>query len=202
MLQLRDIMTTDVVTLSPELTLRDAMNVLGTRHVSGAPVFDGRKVVGVVSATDLLEFAAGSSGVPTEGEEPAEVDEWGELPAWETGDEPPARFFTELWADSGADVSERFAERSSAEWNVLEEHTVAEVMTRKVCALPPTADVSAAADYMRSASVHRVLVMDQGRLAGIVSASDIANAVADHRIVQRTYVFDTSRNERERGGEF
>jgi CBS domain-containing protein len=202
MLQLRDIMTADVVSVSPELAVRDAIALLGQRHLSGAPVVAGGKVVGVVSATDLLEFAASAPGVPAEGEEPREWDEWGEIPGWEAGDEPPARYFTELWADAGADVSERFAKSATPEWDVLAEHTVGELMTRKVCALPPTADVSAAADYMRTANVHRVLVVDGGRLVGIVSASDITRAVADHRIVERRYVFDTSSRERDREAEY
>lgn len=58
MLRLRDIMTTELVTVSPELSLRDAMELLVTSHVSGAPVVAQHRVVGVVSATDLLGFAA------------------------------------------------------------------------------------------------------------------------------------------------
>ncbi len=38
MLRLRDIMTTELVTVAPELSLRDAMELLVTSHVSGAPV--------------------------------------------------------------------------------------------------------------------------------------------------------------------
>ena len=197
MLRLRDIMTTGVVTVSPQTTLRDAADLLAARHVGGAPVMDGTKVVGVVSASDILTFEASTPTVPAAGEEPKESDEWGELPGWETGDEPPARFFTELWADAGAEVTERMAEPTGPEWDVLAEHTVAEVMTRQVYALPPTADVSAAADRMRSSDVHRVLVMDQGKLLGIVTTMDLADAVADHRITRRTYVFDRSRVDRD-----
>lgn len=56
MLKLNDIMTRDVVTAAPDMTIRDAMELLSERHVSGAPVVDGGKVVGVFSATDLLAF--------------------------------------------------------------------------------------------------------------------------------------------------
>jgi CBS domain-containing membrane protein len=71
MLRIHDIMSTDVVTLSPEASLRDAMDVLTTHHITGAPVVTGRKVVGVVSLTDLAEFAASSPGVPANGRTPA-----------------------------------------------------------------------------------------------------------------------------------
>jgi CBS domain-containing protein len=62
-------------------------------------------------------------------------------------------------------------------------------MTHVVFSLPPDADVETAADYMRRAEIHRLLVLDAGRLVGIVSALDIATAVADHRLTRRTYVF-------------
>ena len=197
MLRLRDIMTTDVVTVSPQTTLRDAAELLAARHVGGAPVVDGTRLVGVVSASDLLAFEASTPAVPAEGEEPREWDEWGELPGWETDDEPPARYFTELWADAGADVAERMAEPASPEWDVLAEHTVAEVMSRRLLALPPTADVAVAADGMRAADVHRVLVTEGGALLGVVTTMDLARAVADHRITTRTYVFDRSPAERD-----
>ena len=62
MLKLRDIMTTDVVTASPELSLREAMDLLSSRHITGAPVVAGGKVVGVFSASDLLAFLSDFDG--------------------------------------------------------------------------------------------------------------------------------------------
>jgi CBS domain-containing protein len=58
-------MATDVVAISSEATVRDAMELLSRHHVSGAPVVSGSTLVGVVSATDLMEFAAALPGVPT-----------------------------------------------------------------------------------------------------------------------------------------
>ena len=66
MLRIRDIMTTDVITLDPNLTVREAMEVLTSKRISGAPVMAGDEVIGVVSATDLLQLAAALPGVPTE----------------------------------------------------------------------------------------------------------------------------------------
>ena len=126
MLQLRDIMTTAVATLTPDTSLRDAMELLATRHVSGAPVVAGSKVVGVVSATDLLDFALSSPDEPTGGGEPGEPGPAGELeetPGWDTGDDPPARYFTELWANGPVDLDEPPAEDRSPERNPIDEHT-------------------------------------------------------------------------------
>ncbi len=188
MLRLRDIMTTDVVTLSPELTLRDAMALLASRHLSGAPVVAGGKVVGVISATDLMEFTASLPGVPTRRAEPDEVDDW-QVPALELGeDEVPEAYFAEMWEDAGADASTRVSETEGPEWNALDEHTVAEAMTRSLFTLPPGTAVEFAAYRMRAIGVHRALVMQGDILVGIVTTKDIANAVADRKLTTRTFV--------------
>jgi CBS domain-containing protein len=40
------------------MTIRDAMELLSERHISGAPVVDGGKVVGIFSSSDLLALLA------------------------------------------------------------------------------------------------------------------------------------------------
>lgn len=202
MLRLRDIMTTEVITLDPNVSIREAMDIFTSRRISGAPVVAGGEVIGVVSATDLLQFAAALPGVPTEreaapewlGDITGDEDEQSPLPDAGVEDNPSALYFTELWDDAGATVVERIVTQTGAEWNSLEEHTVSEAMTRvPVCALPPDTLVTVAADYMRRAKVHRVLVMRDKELVGLVSSSDITAAVADGKLTARTYVFDRAR---------
>ena len=157
----------------------------------------GGKIAGVVSAADLLSFVASNPGVPTERGEAPDWSEFGEVPVEqevEEGDTPSGRFFSELWDDAGADVAERIATIQGPEWNELEEHEVSEVMTRSLWALPPDESVESAAELMRRNSIHRVLVMEGDQLAGIVSASDISGAVADHKLTARTYVFNRARD--------
>lgn len=199
MLRLRDIMTEDVITFDPNLSIREAMDALVSRRVSGAPVVSGGEVIGVISASDLLQFAAAMPGVPTEREAGQEWldevsgDEDDEAVLADAGadDDPSALYFTELWDDAGATVVDRMASTMGAEWNTLEEHTVSEAMTRApVIALPPDTLVTVAADYMRRAKIHRVLVMTGNALAGVVTSSDITAAVADGKLTSRTYVFD------------
>lgn len=78
MLRLRDIMTTDVLTVNPETSIREAMELLGRHHVSGAPVVAGSKLVGVVSANDLMIFASALPEAPTERDQRDSSDGWGE----------------------------------------------------------------------------------------------------------------------------
>jgi CBS domain-containing protein len=182
MLTVRDLMTRDVVTVDPQASLREAVEVFDARHVSGAPVISGARLVGVLSATDVLAFEAETPGVPTERPE-MERQEWDEPTEWVEGEEAPAAFFSDQWSDVGADVLERFAEVTGPEWDYLAEHTVAEAMTPVLCSVAPFVDVYTAAEYMIRAGVHRLIVIDEGRLVGILSSLDIVRAVAQRRLV-------------------
>ena len=54
----RDIMTTDVFTLSPNASVPEAAKLLIERRIGGAPVVDGQgRVVGIVSEGDLIRRA-------------------------------------------------------------------------------------------------------------------------------------------------
>lgn len=182
MLKVRDIMTEDPITLGPDLTLREAAERLTGPHISGAPVVSGDMVLGVLSLSDIVEFIANTPAMPAdEGAQDIEGDD--------DGMEAIAAFYSDAVAGDMADIVERMRTADRREWDVLSEHTVTEAMTHVVFSLPPDADVETAADYMRRAEIHRLLVLDAGRMVGIVTALDIAKAVADHRLTRRTYVF-------------
>ncbi len=187
MLLLRDIMTTNVVTVSPETSIREAMELFGRNHVSGAPVVSGGKLTGVVSGGDLMTFASALPGVPTERELADASNAYDNEDSLERDaedeTEPAAAYFSEMWDDAGVDASERAATVSTPEWNFLEEHDVSEVMTRApLTTLPPDAEVSAAAELMKKCHVHRVLVCEGEALVGIVTSMDITRAAADHKL--------------------
>lgn len=181
MVTVGDLMTTEVVTVSPELTLRDAVEILATRHIGGAPVVAGGRVLGVFASSDGLAFEAVTPGVPRE--RPEQLESELETPAeWEIeGAEPAAAFFTDMWVDAGADVTERF-QNPSPEWDVLQEHTVSEVMTPAIYAVAPGTPVADAAAYMLRLNIHRVLVLAAGKLAGILTTTDIMRAIAERRV--------------------
>ncbi len=193
MLALRDIMTHDVVAISPDLSLRDAMDLLTSRHITGAPVLANGRVVGVVSLTDLAEFAAASSGVPTERPEQAQWGDFDEPGDWPDDEDPPSAYFAQLWDDAGAEVTERITSSEGPEWNTLEEHTVSEAMNRVILSLPAATPVQHAAEMMQRAGIHRVIVIDDGKLVGVATTKDISDAVADERLTKRVYVFDRRR---------
>lgn len=51
--RLKDTMTTNVVTVSPETTLKEAATLMGNKWIRHLPVLKGEKVVGVISQRDL-----------------------------------------------------------------------------------------------------------------------------------------------------
>ena len=51
----KEIMTSEIITLSPAATVKQAANLLTLQQISGAPVVDGRgRIVGVVSEVDIV----------------------------------------------------------------------------------------------------------------------------------------------------
>jgi CBS domain-containing protein len=51
--KIRDLMTTDVRTATPDATLRDVAAILKEEDIGSLPVCEGRKVVGVVTDRDI-----------------------------------------------------------------------------------------------------------------------------------------------------
>lgn len=183
MISIRDLMTSDPMTLSPEMSLRDAIDELSSAGVSGAPVVSGGELRGVVSASDILLFQTSTPGVPSYRQDLSEpLEPSDDQLREESSSEPFAAFFTELWADSTADLVERFAGPEGPEWDALSEHEVREVMTGRVFTLPPDTDADEAARVMKEHSVHRIVVTEDKRVVGIVSSMDFVRAVAEGRL--------------------
>lgn len=198
MLRLRDIMTRQVMTLEPQMTLREAMEILTARHVSGAPVVSGHKVVGVISAGDLLSFAAAPPRDDERHREPRVTDnldesvEWDETSELEDGAESLS-YFADTWDDHTEGATEVIDTQGESSSDTLSNYLVEDVMTKTIRWLSPYADVRSAAEMMREYGVHRVLVVNRGRLVGLVSAMDIAKAVAERKLPNRSFVFESKR---------
>lgn len=197
MLKVRDIMTTEPITVTPGTSLRDAMELFTREHISGAPVSNAGKLVGVISSSDLLAFAAAPPETARSPDAEAAYDEL-------SGMEPDGNldmaddtvsdsaFFTDMLNDADTDVDMRFAGMLDRNMDALDEYTVADAMTVAMQTIGPDEDATAAARLMGKASVHRLLVMEHDRLAGIISTSDLTRAVAERRLPDPTTVVQTS----------
>ena len=60
----RDVMTTEVVTVPPSMTVQELARLLAERHISGVPVVDHMgRVLGIVSEADILSRRQGEETV-------------------------------------------------------------------------------------------------------------------------------------------
>jgi CBS domain-containing protein len=176
-LTVADVMTRDVITVEPEQTLREVVDILADRGVSGAPVVAGARILGVISKSDLLEFLAATPAVPAA----RSFSEWGEIesaPEELEGDEEASAYYRDLWDDAGADTVERFAETDAPEWDLLSEYTASSIMTRRLETIEPDASIAAAALRFLEQRVHRLLVVKNGNLEGVVSMTDLVRMLA------------------------
>ena len=188
MLRVREIMTPHVVTLSPDATLREAIETLVSCRIGGAPVLDGAKIVGVLSAPDVLEFESVTPVTRHTENEESEGTMLEPAEEWSEGDDAPAAFFTDLWGTDDTTITDFTAEPT--QWDFLNDHSVADAMSRSVCSLPANLEVSAAAQRMLAAGVQRALVTEEDDLVGILTTTDILRAVAERRLSVRQFVFD------------
>ncbi len=55
-LKVQDIMTKDLITINPSNTLEEAAEVMVNHHIKKLPVIEGGRLVGIVTATDLISY--------------------------------------------------------------------------------------------------------------------------------------------------
>ncbi len=58
-LKVRDVMMTDVVTANPSTNLRDIQKMMRDRRITGVPILDSKRLVGIVSIGDIIEALDG-----------------------------------------------------------------------------------------------------------------------------------------------
>ena len=174
-MRLTDLMQRSVVSVSPDLTLRELMEILTQQEVSGAPVVTGGVVVGVISTTDIFEFREDAPIVTLR---PGGVlDESEGAPRRRAGAQ--SEFFAESAEPAEIDAVQWMKTTRERDWDLLDEYTVADVMTRDVMSRPSDSSLQGVAKFMLDSGIHRVLVIDEGELKGIVTTTDIVRAVAD-----------------------
>jgi len=61
--KLRDIMTKKLITIQPNRTIEEAAEIMAKHHIEKLPVFDRGKLVGIISATDILRVEPGLHAV-------------------------------------------------------------------------------------------------------------------------------------------
>ena len=56
--RVKEVMTSEVVTVSPDTPMRELMRILRIKKISGVPVVDGNDLIGIISLEDLVKSVA------------------------------------------------------------------------------------------------------------------------------------------------
>lgn len=166
------IMMRDVVSVTPDMSVADLIRLLEFEQISGVPVIENESVAGVVSVTDILRLAAYGAEVAS-GDTGTEPD----LPDDDSIDER-VRARTSLAYFIDVDHAGLFG---ATEGNAaFSDSTVREIMTPATFSVQPDTSVVELARFLTRGRIHRSLVLDGDRLAGIVTTSDVVRAIAEH----------------------
>ncbi len=152
----KDVMTREVMTISPDMTLKDMDRLLLESEVSGAPVVEGDRLVGIVSRADVLRV------VYEEQRQAARVSD----------------FYTSPYPIP-IPALEHLARDSRKIADHLVKLRVREIMTPDPLTVGPDDDVQFVARTMSAQHYHRLPVTEDGRLVGIVTSLDIVRLVGE-----------------------
>jgi CBS domain-containing protein len=162
-LRVRDIMQRNVVTIDESATVRELADLLLHKQVSGVPVVreDGT-VLGVASLWDVVRLAGEETKAP-------------EM-MWLQGvtDEERTR---EFFGRVSPGRPTGHALLRTVRPPLLERHTVRQIMTPAIFHVREETTVADLARYLLASKIHRALVLDKGRLGGIVTATDVLEAM-------------------------
>ncbi|SAK91452.1 HPP family protein [Caballeronia hypogeia] len=146
-MQARDVMTSTVVSVTPETSVHELARLLVQHRISAAPVVDeDQRVIGMISEGDLLH----REEIDTE-KDPARRSWWLDM----------------LGTDRGAGDYIRSHAR-----------TVGEIMSRAPVCVHEGTSLAEIASILESRHIKRVPVLRDGRLVGIVSRSNLVQALA------------------------
>lgn len=159
-----DVMTTDVVVCEPDEEISVVARRLREEDVSGAPVVDEGRVVGVVSEADILDLLDAKQ---------EDTNIW--LPSPFEAIELPLRAFPwREWAEKHGLIEETLRD--------VGETPVRKLMSKKPRTVPPSTPLDEAAGVMVRTGYNRLPVVDEdGRLVGIVTRGDVLDGMSGGR---------------------
>lgn len=148
MLTARDIMTKEVVTVTPQTGVRELAALLLARNISGAPVVDeAGKVLGVVTESDLV-FLNKKVHLPTA---VAILDAFVFL-------ESPGKMEQELKKMAGTKVGD--------------------ICSQRLISVRPDTELEELATLMAEQQVHTLPVLEEEQLVGVIGKADIIRTIA------------------------
>ncbi len=153
-MKVKDAMNRDVITCKPDDTLSTLVDLFKNKHISGMPVVENEKVVGIVSETDLLKLFK----IP-------EVSEEMFLPSPFEIIEMPIRSMIRY-------------EEFKKSFEDIRIKPVKDIMKKKVYFISPDSSLEDASSMMVKHRVNRLPVIENGKLVGILVRSDIIRSLS------------------------
>jgi CBS domain-containing protein len=142
-----DVMTRDVITVTPETTLRELASILSEKHINGVPVVDDKgNVLGVVSESDLVNQ-----------NKPLHI---------------PTVF---VILDSVIPMENPW--RLQKEFKRLAATTVGDIYSHPAVSIKPDTDLSEVARIMSERRLYTLPVIEGGKLVGVVGKADIIRSL-------------------------
>ncbi len=148
-MKVKDVMNKKVITCAPSDVISDVTKKLRTHNISGLPVVERKKVIGVITESDILKLLR----------TPEYSDElW--LPSPLELIEVPIRELIE-WTKTKKALEK------------IGNKPVAKVMTQRAYTISPEESVEKAAEMMAKYHVNRLPVVEDDKLVGIITRGDI-----------------------------
>lgn len=153
-MQVKDVMTRDVITCKPSDSIESVVKLMSEKDISGLPVAEGDKVVGMVTEADIMRLLA----VPERSNTlwlPSPLEVWLEIP------------FKDL-------MELRRLQKSVKD---IGEQNVSTIMNKDVLTIDEDEDVEDAASLMVKHKFNRLPVIKDGKLVGIITRDDIIHGL-------------------------
>lgn len=158
-LKVRDLMTTQVVTLQPTDTVKKAVIRFALDNVSGAPVVDNRNhLLGILSENDVLHLILAYQQELTE--------------------DSPESVMLNYPMDSSNEPDDRLKKISEEISNMA----VSDIMIRTVLTTTPDTTIMEVLKAMVEMKVNRVPVVEKGVVVGVISRGDIIFALYKRKV--------------------
>lgn len=154
-MRVADLMETEVITTTPQATLKEVDELFTFNRISGAPVVDDGVLVGVISQSDVIRLL---------------YDE-------QVATSDVSLYFMSPYPIPMPSVNVLAQQRAKIADHMINT-TVREIMSVVPIVVGPDDHVRDAAQKMIDGKVHRLIVTNDHELAGVLSSLDLVGLVA------------------------
>lgn len=148
-MKVKEIMKKKVIYFSPNDSIFKVAKIFSQKNISGAPVVENGKVVGVISETDIIKFIRMKF--------------------------PSSIAAPQLSLLILNFLKNTFGFRE--EVKKVSKLRVKDLMSKKVVSISPKASILEAAEKMEKFDVQRLPVIEKGKLVGIISRADLVKTL-------------------------